>query len=170
MERIEVGASKAKNAGEALKVEQNRVEVLKVELDKEVEVAKAGLNDMKANRSTFVKDIDPDTYDLYMDLLASKRGVAVTLADDESVSGNNKPKTLFLPNASTQSAAQTALSTPPEIATTNPLRFNLRRKLSRIRPVILSISSCSLISNTLFFMLSPYPVILFYLFFCLSLA
>ena len=45
------------------------------------------------------------------------------LLDDESVSGNNNPKTFLAPRAFTHNAAETELSIQPDMATTNPRRF-----------------------------------------------
>ena len=89
MEAIEQEARKAKDAEDVLAVEQGKVEELKRKLDAEVEVAKAGLDEMKGKRAGFVSGIDEDFYRTYMDLLGTNRGVAVTKVANEICTGCN---------------------------------------------------------------------------------
>jgi len=89
MEKIEAEDAKINVAEDSLKVEQLKAEALKKELDKEVEEAKAGLDEMKSKRSGFVSGLEQETYELYMDLLGSRGGVAVTSVDDEICGGCN---------------------------------------------------------------------------------
>ncbi len=89
MEKIEAEDAKIHVAEDALKVEQQKAEALKKELDKEVEEAKAGLDEMRSKRSGFVSGLEQETYELYMDLLGTKGGVAVTSVDDEICGGCN---------------------------------------------------------------------------------
>ena len=52
--------------------------------------------------------------------LSEIRRLCSSVSGDESRSGISKSRTRSLPNASTQSAATTLLSTPPDTATTAP--------------------------------------------------
>ncbi len=89
MEAIEQEALKEAEAEDVLAVEQGKVEELKGKLDAEVEVATAGLEEMKGKRAGFVSGIDEEYYRTYMDLLGTNRGVAVTKIENEICTGCN---------------------------------------------------------------------------------
>src|SRR3954466_4404642 len=65
----------------------------------------------------------------------------VRLFGDESCSGSMRPKTLDAPRARTASAAHTALSTPPEIATIAPRRRSSVPTIPTRRFAIRSVSA-----------------------------
>src|SRR3989344_7919608 len=63
------------------------------------------------------------------------------LVEEESLSGSSRPNTFAGPNAWTDRAAQTELSIPPEMATTNPRRCRILPTTSRMREAIFSTSA-----------------------------
>src|SRR3954465_11903630 len=71
----------------------------------------------------------------------------VRLCGDESCSGSIRPKTRDVPSARTASAAHTALSTPPEIATTAPRRRSAVPMMSTRRLAIRSVSTAASIAR-----------------------
>jgi hypothetical protein len=90
MEAIEASAGRVKEAEDALKTEEGRLEGLKKKLDLEVDEAKDGLRNMKEDRSALTKGLDEDTFKLYMDILANKGGSAVVKVEDSVCDGCNE--------------------------------------------------------------------------------
>ncbi len=81
-----------------VQIEVEKINAFKKELDKEVDRYKEELNLLKNERAKVVEIIDPDIYQIYMTLLDSGNGVAVTRAKNEICNGCNMnvPPQLFV--------------------------------------------------------------------------
>jgi len=87
MEELEPLGAELKAAESALAEQKKKAEELKKKLDEEVAEARKELDKMKAQREKFVKPLERKNFDMYMDLLTSHGGVAVSEVDGEICGG-----------------------------------------------------------------------------------
>ncbi|MEW6002620.1 MAG: C4-type zinc ribbon domain-containing protein [Nitrospirota bacterium] len=98
MEAIEASSSKIKSGEAKLKAERDKSEASKRELQKEMKEAEKEFMALKEARTGFVNKIDREIYDIYIALLESANGLAVTEAREEVCQGCNMniPPQLFV--------------------------------------------------------------------------
>ncbi len=89
MEQIESAQKELKVQEERVKKEETRVRDYEKGLMNETEEAEREIGRLKAQRTDIVKKIAPGIYQLYITLLESKRGLAVTEAVNEICQGCN---------------------------------------------------------------------------------
>jgi predicted nucleic acid-binding Zn-ribbon protein len=89
MELVDAESISLKGAEAALKAQEERAAELKKELEAEVQRAEGGLDELKDKRNAQADRLDPDAYDIYMDLLETRDGLAVVEARNEICLGCN---------------------------------------------------------------------------------
>jgi predicted nucleic acid-binding Zn-ribbon protein len=89
MELVDSESIELKGAEAALKAQEERAAELKKELEAEVQKAEGGLDELKDKRNAQADQLERDVYDLYMDLLENRDGLAVVEARNEICQGCN---------------------------------------------------------------------------------
>jgi predicted nucleic acid-binding Zn-ribbon protein len=97
MEELDVAAKLQKEKEEKLNDEMGKMNAFKKQLDLEAEKHERELSVLKDDRKNIVERLDPDVYRLYMTLLNTGNGRAVTRSRDEVCLGCNMniPPQLF---------------------------------------------------------------------------
>lgn len=98
MDELDQALRLQKTGEAAVQEEVGKLEGVRKELDREVELHEKELAGLKAERTGIVSLIDPDVYTLYMRLLRSGGGVALSPAKNEVCGGcdMNMPPQLFV--------------------------------------------------------------------------
>ncbi len=98
MEEIDVSRNEQKEKEGKLNAEVGQMEALKRELDLEVEKHEKDLSGLKDERAGIVARLDPEVYNLYMTILRTGSGLAVTKTKNEICLGCNMniPPQLFV--------------------------------------------------------------------------
>jgi predicted nucleic acid-binding Zn-ribbon protein len=98
MEDFENSTKQQKEKEEKVNVEVEKINAFKRQLDAEVEKYEKELASLKEERKRLAASIDPEVYNVYMALLVSGGGVAVTRAKNEICLGCNMniPPQLFV--------------------------------------------------------------------------
>lgn len=98
MEQIEASSREIKSEEVKLESEKEKLEAFKKQLEQEIQEAEKELSFLREERSKVVTSIDRELYDLYMTLMNSGRGLAVTEAREEVCQGCNMniPPQLFV--------------------------------------------------------------------------
>jgi predicted nucleic acid-binding Zn-ribbon protein len=98
MEEIDVSRKEQKEKEGKLNAEVGKMEALKRELDLEVEKHEKDLSGLKDERAGIVARLDPEVYNLYMTILRTGSGLAVTKTKNEICLGCNMniPPQLFV--------------------------------------------------------------------------
>ena len=98
MDELDRGLRLQKAEEATVQQEVEKLEIVRKELDREVELHEKELAGLKAERSGIVSLIDPDVYTTYMRLLRSGGGVALSPAKNEVCGGcdMNMPPQLFV--------------------------------------------------------------------------
>jgi predicted nucleic acid-binding Zn-ribbon protein len=98
MEAVDTSQRELKADEAKVKSEEGKIEVFKRKLQEEVEETEKELDALKLQREQLVKGIEEEPYHLYVQLLETKRGLAVVETRDEVCQGcyMNIPPQLFV--------------------------------------------------------------------------
>ena len=98
METTDTAQEELKGDEEKVKSGEKKIEVFKKELQGEVEETEREMDALKLQREHLVKGVEGELYHLYMQLLETKRGLAVVETRDEVCQGcyMNIPPQLFV--------------------------------------------------------------------------
>ena len=98
MEAVDTAQRELKGDEGKVKIEEERIEAFKKKLEEEVGETEKELDELKLQREQLVKDIEGELYHLYVQLLETKRGLAVVETRGEVCQGcyMNIPPQLFV--------------------------------------------------------------------------
>ena len=98
MEAADTAQKELKTDESKVKIEEEKIEVFKKKLQEEIEETEQGMDALKLQREQSVKGIEGELYHLYVQLLETKRGLAVVETRDEVCQGcsMNIPPQLFV--------------------------------------------------------------------------